>query len=511
MDTVCTFLENQVGGRSSRPIPTGEGMARKVKSQAQVLVPDGAGGLVAGQDRRFDKGAWPIEVPVPAEHSDRWLKLLAVECLARNWQYHNLAQLDRGENSGSVTVRTAPGEHSPELVIRWVRRPDKPLVVRARLAGSPTLSRDVADGFIAAVQERCRTQAKQRIYCWGQLHYDGLPWRGEIWLDDNLRLGPPSRDGRMVVNGVTALHGPQAILVDALIEATDAQEAASAIFVLLRELAVFLSVVMRIAVHVPPSCSPRAWTWIADADGRVECDVRWLGYCETNRTQQMPPKGATPPVPLKPVRRPDLSLHGLGEMGESERWLPEDVVDLWKQVSGLPAERRQQFMQAGNLWRLALVFAGESQTDSHAKMVVACEALKPPGQEFDHHNVYDVVEVLLGKQVADVLRETGCRPQDTRNAYFHRGEFRGDEFALAEPFSTYSDPSFTQACLMFRQIPPAAILEWLRRGGNLPALPAKRLDWRKKGRKSLMSVILLVGGGAVCLALGWLLRAWFAG
>src|SRR5262249_55313415 len=153
-------------------------------------------------------------------------------------------------------------------------------------------------------------------------------------------------------------YGPQVILVDAQVSALDAQAALSLFDSLLRELAVFLSVVMRTAVSVPQNSSP-AWTWTRGADGQVECDVRFLGYVGPTLPREMPAKGQAPTIRLKPVRRPDFSLPGLGDMEETEQWLPGDVVELWRHFSGLPSDRRQQFFQAGYQWRLALSVARE--------------------------------------------------------------------------------------------------------------------------------------------------------
>src|SRR4051794_23998366 len=113
-------------------------MSKKEKSSVQLLVPDGAGDLAVVTDRRFEKGAWPIEVPVLGEHSEHWLRFVAAECQDRNWQcLPSPQQLCGDQNSASLTVRTSQGEHSPELVINWVRRRAKPLYVRARLLGNP--------------------------------------------------------------------------------------------------------------------------------------------------------------------------------------------------------------------------------------------------------------------------------------------------------------------------------------------------------------------------------------
>jgi hypothetical protein len=380
--------------------------------------------------------------------------------------------------------------------------------VRARLGGTPQFDRSLAEALFASVEERCRLRTKKQTHCWGQLQYDGLPWRGEIWLDDTLRLGPASRDGRIVIHGSCILRGPQVVLVDALIDGFDGHDAASAFSVRLRELSIFLSVVMRTAVRVPTN-STRAWTWTTGPDGKIECEVRLLGYCEVNRPAEFPAKGTAPPIRLKAVSRPDFSLPGQGELQETDRWLPADTVELWKRFSALPAGRRRQFLQAGNQWRLALIFRAESQTACFSKMVVACEALKPPGAEYDYHNIYDVVEALWGKPFAEAMRKGWLRPQVTRNAYFHRGELQADELTPSEWLSTFDDPSFMNASLWFPQIPPAAILEWLLLGGTVPPLSTKRLSWRKKGR--IRQLVFAVLGGAGFLILGWLLRRWFDG
>lgn len=91
------------------------------------------------------------------------------------------------------------------------------------------------------------------VRAWGQLHYEGLPWRGEVWLDNGLRLGPPSREeGPVPPFNVPMSWGPRVILVDAQVEVLDGRDADSAFRDKLRELAIFLSVVTQIEVGVPP-------------------------------------------------------------------------------------------------------------------------------------------------------------------------------------------------------------------------------------------------------------------
>jgi hypothetical protein len=89
-------------------------------------------------------------------------------------------------------------------------------------------------------------------------------------------------------------------------------------------------------------------------------------------------------------------IHGLWP-DDREEEPPEDIVELWGAFSGLDAERRRQFLQVANMWQLAQSLGYDNQTTAFAWKVVATEALKPTDPQFRDHNVYDVVEGLLGK------------------------------------------------------------------------------------------------------------------
>ncbi len=107
-------------------------------------------------------------------------------------------------------------------------------------------------------------------------------------------------------------------------------------------------------------------------------------------------------------------------------------------------------------------------------MVAACEALKPPGPEYRNHNIYHVVEALLGTSAAELLREEWFQPQKVRNAYLHAGEFRGSEFTPPSMMSSFQDPTFWEAKRVIAQITPAAIIEWLRLPGKFTMPLVKR-------------------------------------
>src|SRR5207302_1365623 len=106
---------------------------------------------------------------------------------------------------------------------------------------------------------------------------------------------------------------------------------------------------------------------------------------------------------------------------------PDDVADLWAAFSGLTTDMRQQFLQVAAKWQEACIHWPERSTLSFVLMVVACEALKPPGPQFRDHNVYHIAEALLGKASAEQLQEHWFRPQDVRNSHLHSGEFRSSE------------------------------------------------------------------------------------
>ena len=50
------------------------------------MVADGAGGMMKLEDRRFEKGDWPIsfEIPIAGEQAERWSRYL-------KWGCHNEA------------------------------------------------------------------------------------------------------------------------------------------------------------------------------------------------------------------------------------------------------------------------------------------------------------------------------------------------------------------------------------------------------------------------------------
>lgn len=464
----------------------------RTKSNAVMMASDGAGGTTQIHDRRFEKAEWPIRLVIAEqEQADTWFKYLSSECTARGWSSGVMAQLDARENSGTCSVTNGATGGESQLIMVWDRERNGPLSLRARTVGDFPLP--LAQGLIELIAERCRAGTKERFYLRAQLHYEGLPWKGELWLSDTLRLGPPSKQDE------TALLGPRVIVVDAQLDGIDKMDAGGAFGVLCRELSAFLTVVVRRNIALPKS--GRAWTFV-DVLKPEQSEVRWIGYLEAKSPTDMPTKGEGRPMPLEPVRRPDFSIHGLWP-DDKEEEPPEDIVELWEAFSALDAERRRQFLQVANMWQLAQSLGHEHQTTAFAWKVVATEALKPTDRQFRDHNVYDVVEALLGKRVADVLRRDGIRPQEIRNAHLHRGEFRGSEFARDFMMSSFHDPTFDTAHRVLTDITHAAIIEWLRRGGVF-TMPTRYRgnSWRGWVKRHAITAAAIAGG--LGLTLGWL-------
>src|SRR4030095_1616520 len=233
----------------------------KQKPSAQIQVADGAGGLRPVIDLRFDDGDWAIELVVPANDAETWMAHLSAEMQGRGWNSSGLSQLDSAENSGTRSVHTTMGLSPPGLDIVWEKPRGAALRLRARPSGTPVLALEVAVDFIKATSARQRTGKTLRAHRWELLTYDGLPWRGELWLESELRLGPPSK------HPTDALLGPQVLIVDAIIEGIGRQGVSTNFQTLLYELRVFLSVVL--GVHATLNKCERGWIYQLDEKLRI--------------------------------------------------------------------------------------------------------------------------------------------------------------------------------------------------------------------------------------------------
>src|SRR5215472_14817534 len=276
-----------------------------------VMLAGTQGDMKQTTDRRFEEREWPIQVKIEAtEHADSWFTYMSSEATARGWNSGGMAQLDAQENSGSHTVHMKIGADIHELVIVWDRTKGGPLTLRASAEGDEPLT--AAREFIDLVTSKCKARVREAFYVRGQVEYSGLPWRGEMWLDDSLRLGPPT------IQEEKYLLAPRIIIVDALVPGVDRMDAGAAFALLRRELSAFLSVVLRVNVQEP------RWeqAWVFDDVTKPETSaIRHLGYLEAEVLTALPPRGGAPPAPLRFVARPDFSLHGIS-MNDREEELP---------------------------------------------------------------------------------------------------------------------------------------------------------------------------------------------
>lgn len=215
----------------------------KKKSNAQIHVADGSGGMRPVADLRFEAGEWPIQLVVSAEDAESWMAHVGAEAEERGWFPSSVSQFEAAENSGTLSVHTASGPSPARMDIVWERLRGKELNIRARTSGVPPLSLDVAHGFIKSINERVRTRKTLRTHQRALLTYDGLAWRGELWLDSEHRLGPPSKYP-------DTLLGPQIVIVDAMIEGIGQLGVAAKFQRRVREIRVFLGFALGIELEV---------------------------------------------------------------------------------------------------------------------------------------------------------------------------------------------------------------------------------------------------------------------
>jgi len=429
----------------------------KRKIQSTIHVADGAGGMAPLADLRFDAAEWPIRFDVPADLADHWIAHVNAECSERAWHSSALGQLEADENSGTVVVNTGTAGQAPALEIVWERPRGGPIAARARPSGAPQLTLDAANAFLDAVHSRCRAGTQARLHRRAHLAYEGLPWRGELWLGKDLRLGPPSKHASWLL-------APQVIIVDAAVEGIGWEGVNSTFDLMLRELSIFLNVVVGINVRVEKG--GHVWTYTTDGTGKVTgCDLRHLGYWETASRSGMPQLGESPPIPQRPVQRPGLERLGISSE-DVEQAVPQDTLDLWQKFKDLPAEERDHFLRAGNAYQIARSMWPDQRTAYAAFMVVACESLKPAGRRSDDWNIYDVVEGLLGASEAQQLRQLRLAPQRVRSRHLHRGELAAGELVPILLQSYFGDPSFHDTASALTRTTRTCLIEWLRQGGR---------------------------------------------
>ncbi len=408
-------------------------------------------------DLRFEAGKWPIELVVPANDAESWMAHLDAEAEERGWISSSFSQLDAAENSGTLSVHTANGPSPATLDIVWERPRGKELRLRARPSGDPDLSLDVAQAFINSVSDRVRTRKTLRAYRRAFLTYEGLPWRGELWLDADHCLGPPSRYP-------DTLLGPQIVIVDAMIYGIGQLGVTANFQKRLRELQVFLGFVLGMKLGI--SKLEEAWVPELDAEGQfTDCKLRPIGYVELSPQEGFPKPGCTRPIERRDVTRPGLGPYGISS-DMNEEWVPADIEQLWDSFVRLPSSKREQLLRAGNAYLIAKSMWPDQRTAYATFLVVACEALKPSGKRYDQLNAYDVIASLLDPHEAQRFRELSVHPQKVRSGHLHRGELAAGELLPMLMHNHFMDPSFDEMLRELSVISRQCLIEWLRCGGS---------------------------------------------
>jgi hypothetical protein len=388
-----------------------------------------------------------------------------------------LVQLDTAENTGSLTLHLESGQLAPAIEIAWERPRNGALSVLARPGGTPAPVEGVVDDFVQSVLQRFNQGhldiANRRAW----LEYDGLPWKGELWLDSTLRLGPPSKFP-------DTLLGTQIVQVDAEVKGIGPLGCNSTFERLLRSVRLFLSVVL----GPPFNQTKTEHCWVPELDAAhhtTDCRYRLVGYLETNAQPGFPSPGTSALLTRENVQRPGLGRIGIYSDDTAVR-IPNDIEALWRTFGAMGADRKQQFLNACNAYHIAQSLWSTQRTACATFLVVACEALKPQGKQYDSARVYDVVASLIDSNTARTLEAAMPYPQRVRNDHVHRAHVLTDDlpaFLFSEPFR---DPSFIKMLDELHTAARISIIEWLRCGGTyvLQRMPRPKVQQRRNPRQT---------------------------
>jgi len=286
------------------------------------------------------------------------------------------------------------------------------------------------------------------------LAYSGLPWRGELRLDEDHRIGPPSKHPDYLL-------GPQVFIVDAMIDGIGQKGINARFQTFVHELRVFLGFML--GLDAKPHKMEDAWVPEIDAKGIVtDCTLRPVGYVELSAPPGFPPLGSAPPIERRDVLRPGLGTFGI-TADMTEQWVPADIQQLWSTFARLPSAKRDHLMRAGNAYLTARAMWPDQRTAYATFLVVACEALKPTGRRYNKMNVYGVIEMLVGQGEAERLRELSDHPQRVRSNLVHRGQLAAGELGPLLLDDYFVDPSFDEMLRELSSVTCVCLIEWLRR------------------------------------------------
>lgn len=456
--------------------------AKKTKSGAIVTSRNAAGEMTQVEDHRFSDGPWPFKATIPPAQADQWMLHISAEMHSRNWSAAGMGQLDVEANSGSQTISLGGENSGCTIELTWEKERGGRLDVRARPSGNPGTPLEIMRDFFQVVDVRLRSQQRDRAHRRWWFVYEGIPWKGELWLSDSLRLGPPSRFPESLI-------GRQVVIVDAVVDGIGWQGIQAEFQRQLRELRLVLSPIL--GAHLEES---RNWDsdWVPEFDEQMrltDCKLRAVGYTELSVSPGMPERASAPAAARETVARPRLGRLGIWADDRSIR-IPHDIEDLWARFNALTHSARQQFLNACNAYDIARSMWPSQRTAYAAFLVVACEALKPTSRRYEKANVYDVIANLASDADARALMSLRLAPQKVRSQHLHRGKLAADEFAPLLFGDPFRDPSFDDMLMRLSQVTRVCLIERLRRSGSLPfaLLPrqkkTKKLKRKNRGRPS---------------------------
>lgn len=433
-------------------------MARRLRPPAATIrVADGTGGLRPLAIAAEAGMAPTVQRVIPSRDAADWMAHWHAVAELRGWSGGGLTQLEADQNAGSMSAHLRSGPRTSAIRCDWERERGADLHVRIRPDGDEPPPEALILEFVDQIEARLAHRVRESTFRRGWLTYEGLPWTGELWLGDALRLGPPSRTP-------AALIGSQAVVVDAVVQGIGRRGLTDSFATVLRELRLVLSPILGVALR-DGMRSRQDWVPQIDDEHRiVDCRIQPVGYTELANATGLPARGATPALPLMPVQRP-----GLGPLGvwAEDRCIkvPDDIQDLWYRFGALDVHRRDQFLLACNAYAIARSMWPDQRTAYATFLVVAIEALKPASRSVEKANVYDVVATLLDRDTATNLKALRHPPQTVRSQQVHRGELRSTELASYLELDAFADPSFDEMLTLLSTLARQCLIEWLRRGG----------------------------------------------
>jgi hypothetical protein len=260
------------------------------------------------------------------------------------------------------------------------------------------------------------------------------------------------------------LIGPQIVVFDAMVKGIGRHGVDANFAALVQETRVFLGILLGIAPEL--SRFHNAWVPVVDANGTFsDCKVQPIGYVELSVPSSFPTAGQSPPVEKRAIARPGLGPYGITS-DMNQEWVPADTEELWRRYRDLSASKRENLLRAGNAHLIARSLWPEQRTAYAAFLVVACEALKPPGRRNSWMNIYDVVASLAGQDLARDLRSLSFAPQRVRSEHLHRGELAAGELLPMFMHDHFRDPSFDEMLRVLSRVTRLCLVEWLRCSGE---------------------------------------------